>query len=55
MREQIKLNERASLNRPAWSSMKSIGLWDAYRHLHIGKRDMPVVKNYFNKSRGLMR
>lgn len=55
IREQIKLNERASLNRPAWSSESSTGLWNAYRHLHTMRGREPIVKNYFDKTRGLMR
>jgi len=52
MNQQIKLNERASLNRPAWTSESSTGLWDAYRHLHVGTKDRSVVKDYFDKSKG---
>ena len=55
MIEQIKLNEQASLNRPAWSSESSTGLWDAYRHLHIGRKSEPIIKNFFDKSRGLLK
>lgn len=55
MNQRIRLNERASLNRPAWSSMELTGLWRAFRHLHIGTKDRPIVKNYFDKSKGMMR
>lgn len=54
-REQIKSNERASLNRPAWTSEPSTGGLEAFRHLHIGRKDAPIVKNYFDKSKGLMK
>lgn len=55
IRNQIKLNERASLNRPAWTSEPLTGGLQAFRHLHIGKKDAPIVRNYFDKTRGLMR
>lgn len=55
MREQIKLNESASLNRPAWTSMESTGELQAFRHLQTNRRWEPIVKNFFDKSRGLLK
>ncbi len=55
MREQIRLNESMSLNRPAWTSEWRTGLLQAFRHLHISRKDTPVVKNYFDKTRGFMK
>lgn len=52
---QIKLNERASLNRPSWTSESSTGMWQAFRHLHLGRRNVPIVRNFFDKARGLVR
>jgi len=49
---QIGLNETASLNRPAWTSMTSTGGLEAYKHLHTGLRrigDEPIKKNYFER------
>jgi len=54
MRERIRLNERASLDRPAWTSSPSTGGLQAFRHLHKGLKDRPVIKNYFDKSKGMM-
>jgi len=54
MSNRILLNERASLNRPAWSSEQKTGLFEAYKHLHISRRDFPagIVKDYYVKSKG---
>lgn len=49
MKQLIRINEQASLDRPAWSSMKSTGLLDAYKHLHINKKNQPIRKNFFEK------
>ena len=49
---QIGLNERASLDRPAWTSEPSTGGMEAYKHLHVGSKrvgDQPVKKNYFER------
>ena len=55
MRNEIKLNERASLDRPAWTSEPSTGLLEAYKHLHVDRKDQPIIKDYFVKSKGLLR
>lgn len=55
IQEQIKLNESASLNRPAWSSMESTGRLQAFRHLHVGRKPEPIVKNFFDKSGVLLK
>lgn len=51
---QIKLNEKASLNRPAWTSESKTGMFHAYRHLHIGRKDQPIVVEHFIKSKGVL-
>lgn len=47
-------NERASLNRPAWTSEQKTGNFEAYGHLHNvhWKRDDCVVRDYYKRSRG---
>lgn len=54
MNQRIMLNERASLNRPAWSSESSTGNFEAHKHLHISRRDYPagIVEDYYTKSKG---
>lgn len=50
----IQINERASLDRPAWSSMVSTGLFEAYKHLHVGMKkrgDAPVRRGFFERGR----
>ena len=37
---------RESLNRPAWTSMQSNGMWEAYKHLHLFKK---VKRGYFEE------
>jgi len=32
------LNERASLNRPSWTSEQSTGMFNAHRHKHAVER-----------------
>lgn len=55
IRNQIRLNERVSLNRPAWTSEPPTGGLQAFRHLHIGKKDIPIVRNYFDRTKGLIK
>lgn len=43
-------NEKASLNRPAWSSEQSTGNFEAYKHYHGGRGKAVVVKNYYKKT-----
>lgn len=54
-REQIRLNERASLDRPSWTSEPSTGGLEAFRHLHINKKGVPIIKGHFDKLKGLMK
>lgn len=52
MKQLIQINERASLNRPAWTSMESTGMWEAYKYLHLGMRkkgDAPVRRGFFER------
>ena len=53
MKQQpIQINERASLDRPAWTSMVSTELLEAYKHLHLGMRkkgDAPVRRGFFER------
>lgn len=55
IREGIKLNERASLNRPSWTSEPSTGGLQAFENLHIGRKDVPIIKGYFIKTKGLLK
>jgi len=50
----LKLNERASLSRPGWTSEQSTGMFHAYRHLHVSRKDEPVVVDHFVKSKGML-
>ena len=51
MISQIRLNERASLSRPAWTSEQKTGMFHAYRHLHVGRKDQPIVEDYYAKAK----
>lgn len=50
----VLANERASLNRPAWTSEQKTGMFEAYNHLHNvhWKRDDCVVRDYYKRSKG---
>jgi hypothetical protein len=52
-KERMLSNEKASLNRPAWTSESKTGMFNAHRHLHISRKDEPVVVDHFIESRGL--
>ena len=54
MNEGLMLNEKASLNRPAWTSESKTGMWHAYRHQHISRKDEPVRIDHYVKTRGLL-
>lgn len=54
MHEELLINEKASLNRPSWTSEQSTGIWHAYRHLHISRKNEPVRVDYYVKTRGLL-
>lgn len=41
---EVLLNERVSMERPAWTSTPETGGFEAYRHRHIGS---DVMKNYY--------
>jgi len=49
----LLLNERASLNRPSWSSESSTGMFNAHRHLHVSRMGHPVKLDHFVKTKGL--
>ena len=53
MHEELLINEKASLNRPAWTSESNTGMWHTYRHLHISRKDEPVKIDHFVRSGGL--
>ena len=57
MKNRIELNERASLDRPAWTSEQKTGMFEAYKHLHSvhWRRDDCIVRDYFVKSKGLLK
>ena len=44
----IKFNERASLDRPSWTSEQETGMWDAYKHKHtIIRGRFELVRNFY--------
>ena len=46
----IKFNERASLDRPAWTSEQETGIWDAYKHKHtIVRGRFVLLRDYYMK------
>lgn len=52
-RVELMINEKASLNRPAWTSESKTGMWNAHRHLHISRKGEPIKIDHFVRSRGL--
>lgn len=46
----MHVRETASLDRPAWTSTQSTGMFNAYRHKHttLGGR-FTLLRNYFNR------
>lgn len=54
MNQELMTNEKASLNRPAWTSDSKTGMFHAYRHLHISRKGEPVKVDHFTKTKGLM-
>jgi hypothetical protein len=45
----ITLDYKASLNRPAWTSEQSTGMFQAYKHKHTSHRpNKPIIKDYYN-------
>lgn len=55
MKNEIRLaNERASLNRPAWTSEAKTGMFKAYNHMHVGRKDQPIVIDHFRWSKGVL-
>ncbi len=48
----VLANERASLSRPAWTSEQKTGMFSAYNHYHCGRKDCPVVRDYYKRSKG---
>lgn len=46
---KLTFHERASLDRPAWTSEQSTGNWKAYKHKHVSRKDKPILKNYYCK------
>jgi hypothetical protein len=56
MNTELLTNEKASLNRPAWTSTVETGMWHAYRHLHIPdftNKGEPVKIDHYTKVKGL--
>ena len=48
MNERIILNERASLERPAWTSERSTGNFEAFKHRHaLIKGKFRLQRNFF--------
>ena len=48
----VQFDESKSLDRPAWTSEQSTGMFEAYKHLHIVRKGkFELVKNYFAKSK----
>lgn len=46
----IKFNERASLDRPAWTSEQETGMFRAYRHKHtIIRGRFVLLRDYYAK------
>jgi hypothetical protein len=43
---KLTLDEKASLNRPAWTSEQLTGMFEAYKHKHTNHRGKPIVKDY---------
>jgi len=52
--QKLLINERASLSRLSWTSESKTGMWNAYKHLHIARKDEPVVADYFVDTKGLL-
>ena len=45
---QIGLNEKKSLDRPAWTSEQETGLFNAYKHKHtVNRGRFELIKNYY--------
>jgi hypothetical protein len=50
--KQIIINERASLDRPAWTSEQKTGMFDAYKHKHsIIRGKFTLQENYYEQGR----
>jgi len=47
---QLGLNEKASLDRPAWTSENKTRLFEAYKHKHtIYRGKFQLLENYYTK------
>jgi len=47
---KITINERASLDRPAWTSEQKTGMFNAYKHKHsIIRGQFRLQKDYYEK------
>lgn len=55
MLQPIKLNEKMSLNRPVWTSESKTGMWDAHKHLHVSRMGFLMLRNFFVKTKGLVK
>ncbi len=45
---QVLLNERASADRPAWTSCQKTGMFDAHKHKHtIVNGRFRLLKDYY--------
>lgn len=48
---KIELNEKESLNRPAWTSTVETGNFEAYKHKHtIVNGKFHLVPNFFERT-----
>lgn len=48
--DKIQLNERASLDRPAWTSEQKTGNFESYKHRHtIIRGRFTLQENYYEK------
>lgn len=46
-------NEKASLDRPAWTSEHGTGMFEAYKHKHIPTKDRTgILRDYFTGGNG---
>jgi hypothetical protein len=44
----VKFNDKKSLDRPAWTSEQSTGMFESYKHKHTIERGrFALLKNYY--------
>jgi len=50
MLDRLSFNERASLERPSWTSESSTGQFESWKHKHCRTKDRTgVILNYYGK------